>query len=291
MAGVDQTCPIWGTPATLRVGRDSEFVNSARAGGAYRVMGSARPALQKLDIQQKTHLTWWLVEQRRQGERQPEITSQTLDQIRSFPMPTILERRDRLLDYMASSSPTIAPRIAIAGLVTETIRAHKAALAAYTASQDDTEVNELIRFAKEDQLIAGSEILHLTFKAWTYIEDRRARQVSSVQGFVAMWFSPLMEVVYEKGFALAIRGSGYQPMRIDRKEHINKIDDEIIAEIRRSRFLVADFTSEPNQPRGGVYFEAGFALGLQHSSHLDMQRRFGRTTPLRHQAIQPNSLD
>jgi hypothetical protein len=177
-------------------------------------------------------------------------------------MPTILERRDRLLDYMASSSPTIAPRIAIAGLVTETIRAHKAALAAYTACQDDTEVNELIRFAKEDQLIGGSEILHLTFKAWTYIEDRRARQVSSIQGFVAMWFSPLMEVVYEKGFALAIRGSGYQPMRIDRKEHINKIDDEIIAEIRRSRFLVADFTSEPNQPRGGVYFEAGFALGL-----------------------------
>jgi hypothetical protein len=177
-------------------------------------------------------------------------------------MPTILERRDRLLDYMASSSRTIAPRIAISGLVTDTMRAHRAALAAYTASQDDTEVNELIRFAKEDQFIGGSETLHLTFKAWTYIEDRRARQVSSIQGFVAMWFSPLMEVVYEKGFALAIRESGYQPMRIDRKEHINKIDDEIIAEIRRSRFLVADFTSEPNQPRGGVYFEAGFALGL-----------------------------
>jgi nucleoside 2-deoxyribosyltransferase len=84
----------------------------------------------------------------------------------------------------------------------------------------------------------------------------------SIQGFVAMWFTFSMEDVYEKGFSPAIRDSGYQPMRIDRKEHVNKIDDEIIAEIRRSRFLVADFTSEPNQPRGGVYFEAGFALGL-----------------------------
>jgi nucleoside 2-deoxyribosyltransferase len=51
-------------------------------------------------------------------------------------------------------------------------------------------------------------------------------------------------------------------MRIDKKDHNNKIDDEIVSEIRRSRFLVADFTCEPEKVRGGVYFEAGFALGL-----------------------------
>jgi len=47
-------------------------------------------------------------------------------------------------------------------------------------------------------------------------------------------------------------------MRIDRKEHANKICDEIVAEIRRSPFLVADYTGQ----RGGVYYEAGFAAGL-----------------------------
>jgi nucleoside 2-deoxyribosyltransferase len=46
------------------------------------------------------------------------------------------------------------------------------------------------------------------------------------------------------------------------KDHINKVDDEIIAEIRRSRFLIADFTCAPKSVRGGVYFEAGFAMGL-----------------------------
>jgi nucleoside 2-deoxyribosyltransferase len=51
-------------------------------------------------------------------------------------------------------------------------------------------------------------------------------------------------------------------VRIDKKEHSNKIDDEIIAEIRRSKFLVADFTCEKEKVRGGVYFEAGFAMGL-----------------------------
>jgi hypothetical protein len=47
-------------------------------------------------------------------------------------------------------------------------------------------------------------------------------------------------------------------MLISNKEHANKIDDEIIAEIRRSAFLVADFTGH----RQNVYFETGFAIGL-----------------------------
>ena len=48
------------------------------------------------------------------------------------------------------------------------------------------------------------------------------------------------------------------PVRVDRVEHTNRIDDEIVAQIRTASFVVADFTGH----RGGVYFEAGFALGL-----------------------------
>ncbi len=77
-----------------------------------------------------------------------------------------------------------------------------------------------------------------------------------------MWFDNEMGAVYERGFEPAIIGAGYKPMRIDQKTDVNKIDDEIIAEIRRSRFLVADFTHGQSGARGGVYFEAGFAFGL-----------------------------
>ena len=52
-------------------------------------------------------------------------------------------------------------------------------------------------------------------------------------------------------------------MRIDKNLNVDKIDDEIIAEIRRSRFLVADFTHGEDGARGGVYYEAGFAYGLR----------------------------
>ena len=77
-----------------------------------------------------------------------------------------------------------------------------------------------------------------------------------------MWFHDSMDEVFEKGIEPAIIEAGFKPLRVDRKEHVNKIDDEIIAELRRSRFLVADFTHGEDGARGGVYYESGFAHGL-----------------------------
>ncbi len=77
-----------------------------------------------------------------------------------------------------------------------------------------------------------------------------------------MWFDPSMDEVYREGIAPGVRDAGYEPLRIDNKDHNNRIDDELIAEIRRSRFVVADFTQGTLGARGGVYYEAGFAHGL-----------------------------
>lgn len=81
---------------------------------------------------------------------------------------------------------------------------------------------------------------------------------SYVQGFVAMSFDASMNDAYTHGFKRGIVDVGYRPLRIDQKDHINGISDEIITEIKRSRFLVADYTHMKN----GVYFEAGVAVGL-----------------------------
>ena len=48
------------------------------------------------------------------------------------------------------------------------------------------------------------------------------------------------------------------PVRIDLLQHNEKICDKILAEIRSCQFIIADFTLQ----RAGVYFEAGFAMGL-----------------------------
>jgi hypothetical protein len=80
----------------------------------------------------------------------------------------------------------------------------------------------------------------------------------SSQGFVAMDFADSMRKAWTNGFDPGVREAGYQPSRIDGKEFVGGITDEIMSEIRRSRFVVADYTGQ----KAGVYFEAGFALGL-----------------------------
>ena len=103
----------------------------------------------------------------------------------------------------------------------------------------------------------------LTVGGYIHLEELDSKVVVvSSQAFVAMWFDKSMDGAFEKGIHPAIKDAGYNPFRIDKKEHSNKIDDEIIAEIRRSRFIVADFTHGGGGPRGGVYYEAGFAHGL-----------------------------
>jgi hypothetical protein len=73
-----------------------------------------------------------------------------------------------------------------------------------------------------------------------------------------MWFDEGLSDAWTNGFDPGIRTAGFKPLRIDEKDYVGGISDEIMGEIRRSRFVVADYTGQ----RNGVYFEAGFALGL-----------------------------
>lgn len=99
---------------------------------------------------------------------------------------------------------------------------------------------------------------NITPKGWAHIETLKQSNPNSKKVFVAMWFDDEMKEICDKFIFPAIKKVGFYPVRIDNKEHNNDINDEIIGEIRSSRFVVADFTGN----RGGVYYEAGFANGL-----------------------------
>ena len=98
----------------------------------------------------------------------------------------------------------------------------------------------------------------LSLKGWERVSNLRLQQSGSCQAFVAMWFTEDMNMAFSEGFLPALEATSYKPFRVDMREHNGKIDDLIIAEIRKSGLLIADFTGQ----RGGVYFEAGFAMGL-----------------------------
>lgn len=97
-------------------------------------------------------------------------------------------------------------------------------------------------------------------KGWEKIEELRKKPAGNIsQAFVAMWFNEKTIDFYDNGIEKAIEDDQkYKALRVDRLEHNNKICDQIIAEVKRSKFMIADFTGN----RGGVYFEAGFAQGL-----------------------------
>ena len=106
--------------------------------------------------------------------------------------------------------------------------------------------------------IANRKFYFLAPVGRLHLEELELSSLNSATAFVAMWFSNDLQQSWEEGFKVALTNVGYDPIRVDEIEHVGRIDDQIMNQIRKSRFVVADFTGH----RGGVYFEAGYAMGL-----------------------------
>lgn len=83
------------------------------------------------------------------------------------------------------------------------------------------------------------------------------------QIFVAMMFSDETNDVYQNCYKKVIQSLNYACMRIDEKDFTGSIISEITSEISDSVAIIADLTGN----RGGVYYEAGVARGLQLCNH------------------------
>ena len=128
----------------------------------------------------------------------------------------------------------------------------------WAASPD--ELSYLLHGFLESQrwLAKKSDGLVITPAGWQQIEDWKLNPSQSEKAFIAMSFAKDLLAFFHKGIEPGIRAAGYEAIRVDRIEHVNRIDDEIFAMIRKTKFVVADFTGNSM----GVYFEAGFAQGL-----------------------------
>jgi len=259
----ENKCPIWGTNCVIygTVDFDGRDVDSYRAGGGYKITENAISAIECFSLLEKAKLSRWIYEQNLL-EIAPRVDSAVVEEVPNWPMPSVLERIDYLLQFV---------ELEMRGEIATRIPLSETMCAAVAASSSD-ELWCLVGYARAMKLVEHGlvhkdsgiyrYINEITVKGYQRLEELKKANPNSDQAFVAMWFDDSMSDAWENGFEPAIVDAGYKPLRIDRKEHINKIDDEIIAEIRRSRFLVADFTSEKEKPRGGVYYEAGFAHGL-----------------------------
>lgn len=106
--------------------------------------------------------------------------------------------------------------------------------------------------------VESGPLVRLSPDGWKRLKQLRLQEIDPDSAFVAMSFNADMENTYEQGFEPALRDTGFRAIRVDLIEHNGKIDDRIVADIRKSALVVADFTGH----RQNVYFEAGFAMGL-----------------------------
>jgi hypothetical protein len=182
----------------------------------------------------------------------PEINKHNWPSLLARPRLPFFERAKRLLLYLADNTKRIGTRVTLGD----------PRIMAMLQTIHFDELTPIWDFLGERRWAQvryadGDAGIIVTGDGFIQAEEWKQTVPNSIQGFVAMWFNDDLKSAWDQGFQPAIERAGYRAMRIDKKEHANKICDEIIAEIRRSRFVVADYTGH----RGGVYYEAGYATG------------------------------
>ena len=237
-------CPIWGTPASEESadGRDGSLMDSPRAGGRYFISEAAIVRLSQTDKRGKARLTTWLVDQRRLGVECPEIFKKTVTMAEKQKDLSVHERADRLLQYIGDQTVEIGKYFSFLSA-----NMSNTAIAAWSESVHEHEVDSLLDYLCVQCWIKSRHPTcpyeyTLTVEGYTRLEELETANAESSKGFVAMWFDDSLKEAWEEGIKRGIEDAGYEAVRIDQQEHVNRIDDEIIAEIRRSRFVVADFT-------------------------------------------------
>ncbi len=247
--------------------------NSPRAGGDYSIGYNALQILNHdvTDDGHKARITTWLVDQRRLGNRRPMVTPAAIEAADSSRPLSVHERADRMLRLLSEETKILGDGVHLYRpdlSAQNRFRLNEWAAMAVTESTAPSEVSFLLSYLDGRQWIykylrRSDELAECVVTADGYerIADLDVSP-SSAQGFVAMWFDPHMAEVRDRGIKPGVEDAGYEPLVIDEKNFLGKIDDQIIAEIRRSRFLVADFTHGDKGIRGAVCYEAGFAHGL-----------------------------
>lgn len=188
------------------------------------------------------------------------LTTDYLDQIiEQYPRYDALDKMDIVLLNLERSSEYIGSNIRIIPRFDFP----------YYHCFDEAELVSILWLLAEDGFVkhhqrSPTRGLRIARKGYQRLRELKKHK-DSRQCFVAMWLAPEMNNVFERAIKRGIEyieeGENeprFRALRIDNKEHTNDINDEIIAEIRRSRFMVCDLTGY----RGGVYWEAGFAYGL-----------------------------
>jgi nucleoside 2-deoxyribosyltransferase len=237
--------------------------------GTYRVeqdwlADETRDGSRTIPLQTALHLSY--LARRTKGSKALTITSANCQELvrGAPPTPTGAEFFDRVIDFLASASPF--PGVATRPAPLRSYAAHvHMPTAAFVGTANLLSDEKTLRW-KDDSLAKAS--LELLPEGWRRAEVARRKGPLGNRAFVAMWFSDAVKEAYTQGIKSALIDAGYAPpFRVDDPEHDRahaepdyrpRVDDRILAELRRARFVIVDVTGA----RDSVFFEAGYAEAL-----------------------------
>lgn len=184
---------------------------------------------------------------------------------------TVPEKVDLILRWFAKGSPEYGHEVSH--------EAHRCYPIGWCRSPGEWSklVAMLVKDRQHLDTTSSGSICKVTFKGWEWLGDRPKE--SATTAFVAMSFAPEHRAL-EAAICEGIGNAGYAPKVVRDDVYAGGVMDRVLALIREARFVVADYTDN----RGGVYYEAGFALGLGklviHSCRQDQLDPTNTTTAL-----------
>ena len=109
----------------------------------------------------------------------------------------------------------------------------------------------------ESQYFNNTITFKIKTKGLERIDLLQKNLILSKTVFIAMSFAQDMKEVQEAIIA-AVKDAGYNPRIMNEIEHNNQIVPEMLYEIKKCKFAIAELTNHNN----GAYYEAGYAAGL-----------------------------
>lgn len=252
MASSPNTCWICGKSASKSpVGsRDATSV-SCQYCGDYEISDTLDACEGYLDETQRWKLCCATRIRHNRGESVYLHTGNYLEYIENTRFPgNPLELVDELLKELNRRNPDIGGVVPISAIRDYPSIPVKSADQFHKISQYARDLGYIVSPANQQ--------MEITLEGWQRLDNLTRTGIDSNKVFVAMWFDSSMADVWENGIKKSIKECGYEPIRIDQTDYNEGVCDEIIAQLRNARFVIAELTGN-NQ---GVYYEAGFAHGL-----------------------------
>jgi len=195
----------------------------------------------------------WIREQNDLFNNVPEINSEKFDNFLEMQDKKIQEKFDFMMIHLKEYKNKQVP----------------SKIYAQCWVKDANEFHKLFDRAIKYELIQGNTtylggvvaFTDYTFDGLQYIENLDEPNKASKNIFVAFNFEEGLNEIFSTYVKQGIEELGFNYVVVNQNttEHDKAISDEIIAKLKSSRLVIADFTNH----RNSVYFEAGFAMGMK----------------------------